>query len=277
MERRNNVIKVNEIVFGSEQFSNGEVSYKPVSIKQDNNVIELYFQDNKDIADLQFAVEFIRSEEPESKISLYMLYVPYGRMDRPIKGYAFSLKLFANIINRLNLDKIITLDNHSSGITDMIKNVFVQDINLYINKVTKIYEPDYLFFPDKGAMKKYPKILSQKILNTYPYFYGEKQRVLDDSREIISYELFNGELNLVGRRVLIIDDICCTGGTVIRVANIMKQRGVSDIALWVAHCENNVIKYPIVREDSPISKIYTCNSIIRNYQIPEIEFVKIVV
>ena len=51
----------------------------------------------------------------------------------------------------------------------------------------------------------------------------------------------------------------------------MKQRGAADVALWVAHCENNVIKYDIVREDSPISKIYTSNSIIRNYKIPEIQ------
>ena len=143
----------------------------------------------------------------------------------------------------------------------------------YIQKVIDKYQPDYLFFPDEGAMNKYPTLLSKDITSNYPYFYGEKERILDDSREIISYKLYNGELNLVGRKVLIIDDICCTGGTVIRAANIMRQRGVSDIALWVAHCENNVIKYPIVREDSPISKIYTSDSIIRNYHIPEIEII----
>lgn len=271
------MIKLNGIIFGSEEFSNGEVSYKPVEVNKSEelnrgvNRIDLYFQNNKDITDLQFAVEFIRNEDPNAEIHLYMLYVPYGRMDRPIKGYAFSLKLFANIINRLCLDKIVTLDNHSSGITDMIKNVYVQDINPYIYEVVRLYEPDYLFFPDKGAMKKYPNILNKDILESHPYFYGEKTRVLDDSREIISYELYNGDLNITGRKILIIDDICCTGGTVIRAANIMKQRGAADVALWVAHCENNVIKYDIVREDSPISKIYTSNSIIRNYKIPEIQ------
>ena len=271
------MIKLNGIIFGSEEFSNGEVSYKPVEVNKSEelnrgvNRIDLYFQNNKDITDLQFAVEFIRNEDPNAEIHLYMLYVPYGRMDRPIKGYAFSLKLFANIINRLCLDKIVTLDNHSSGITDMIKNVYVQDINPYIYEVVRLYEPDYLFFPDKGAMKKYPNILNKDILESHPYFYGEKTRVLDDSREIISYELYNGDLNITGRKILIIDDICCTGGTVIRAANIMKQRGAADVALWVAHCENNVIKYDIVREDSPISKIYTSDSILRNYCIPEIQ------
>jgi ribose-phosphate pyrophosphokinase len=267
------MIKLNNSIFGSEEFSNGEVSYKPVNIDPKTNNIELYFQNNKDIVDLQFAVEFIRDKEPDSAINLTMLYVPYGRMDRDIKGYVFSLKLFANIINQLKLDKIITLDNHSSGITDMIKNVETQNINPYIEKAIERFQPDYLFFPDKGAMKKYPEIISKEILSKYPYFYGSKERVLDDTREITSYNLYNGDLNLVGRKVLVIDDICCTGGTVLRAANIMKQRGVSDIALWVAHCENNVIKHSIVREDSPISKIYTSISIIRNYNIPEIEVI----
>lgn len=269
------MIKLNNSIFGSEEFSNGEVSYKPVKVFPDKNIIELFFQNNKDIADLQFATEFIRDREPNADIDLHMLYVPYGRMDRDINGYVFSLKLFAKMLNRLELNRIITLDNHSSGITDLIERVETLDINPYIETVIKKHQSDYLFFPDQGAMKKYPNVLSKEMLSRVPYFYGNKKRILDDSREITSYELYNGDLNLVGRRILIIDDICCTGGTVIRAANIMKQRGVSDIALWVAHCENNVIKYPIVREDSPISKIYTSNSIIRNYQIPEIEVIQL--
>lgn len=271
------MIQLNNNIFGSEEFSNGEVSYKPVKIDPEMNLIDLFFQNNKDITDLQFAVEFIRSEAPESKIHLSMLYVPYGRMDRQITGYVFSLQLFANMINRLHIDKIITLDNHSSGITDLIENVCVQDINPYIKEVLKLYRPHYLFFPDKGAMNKYPKILDQEILDTYPYFYGEKKRILDDSREIISYELYEEELNIVDKRILIIDDICCTGGTVIRAANIMKQRGAADTALWVAHCENNVIKHDIVRENSPISKIYTSGSIIRNYSLPEIQTIDVTI
>lgn len=267
------MIKVNGRIFGSEQFSNGEVSYKPVTVKPDHNMIELFFQDNKDITDLQFAVEFIRDKESRAEIELTMLYVPYGRMDRPINGYVYSLKMFSNIINRLEFTRIYTLDNHSKGIPDLLERVVELDINPYIEKVRELFQPDYLFFPDAGAMKKYPQKLNACARNQIPYFYGQKQRVLDDSREIISYELFNNDLSLTGKRILIIDDICCTGGTVLRAANIMRQRGVADIALWVAHCENNVIKYDIVRENSSISKIYTSDSIIRNYIIPEIEVI----
>ena len=266
------MIKLNGVIFGSESFSNGEVSYKPVKVYPKND-IQLYFQSNKDITDLLFAVEYIRDIEKDAYIDLYMDYVPYGRMDRPIDGYVYSLKMFANIINKCNFNQIITLDNHSTGVKDLINNVGERDLNPYIEEVIREFKPDYIFFPDGGAAKKYPDKLDCIKDGRFKYFYGKKQRVLDDSREIKYYEVVADGLRLEGKRVLIIDDICCTGGTVLEAANVLQRKGVSEIALWVAHCENNVIKYDIVRENSPISCIYTTNSIIRNYEIPEIRVI----
>lgn len=269
------MIKINKIIFGSEQFSNGEVSYKPAKLKHDINIIDLYLQDNKSITDLLIAVEFIRDQKPDSNIELYMLYVPYGRMDRPINGYVYSLKMFANIINRCNFDVIYTLDNHSTAIAELIHSVVeLKDLlNDYIEEVITFYKPDYLMFPDKGAMKKYPEILEVCRLNRIKYFYGNKERVFDDSRSLKYYEVFDNGLDLKGKRILIIDDICCTGGTVLETATILIKKGAMDIALWVAHCENNVIKYDILRDKSPIKKIYTSNSLVRNYQVTEIEVI----
>lgn len=269
------MVKANGTIFGSEQFSNGEVSYKPFQVNKDINRIDLYFQDNKDITNMLFAVEYIRSKEPESKIYLYMLYVPYGRMDREIDGYVFSLEMFANIINRCDIDVIYTLDNHTEEIKNKIHNVVELNglLNRYVDEVIKRYQPDCLMFPDKGAMARYPKLLDACISGRVPYFYGNKERVLDDSRLIKFYEVYDNEISLVGKKILIIDDICCTGGTVLEAAQILVRKGVSEIALWVPHCENNVIKYPIVREDSPVPKIYTSDTIIRNYEIPEIEVI----
>ena len=88
--------------------------------------------------------------------------------------------------------------------------------------------------------------------------------------------MFNLNVNLAGKKVLIIDDICCTGGTVLEASKVLKRKGASEIRLFVAHCENNVIKYDIVRETSPIDRIYTTDSIIRNYDIPEIKTMRII-
>lgn len=266
------MIKANGYSFATEEFSNGEVSYKPINLlNRDKVIIEVNFQSNKDLFDLFMLVSYVRDRKPDMKLVLVMYYVPYGRMDREIDGYLFSLKYFADYINNLHFDKVITLDNHSSGIAKMIHNVEETSVyNAIIYKVISDYQPDYLFFPDKGAYSKYPNKISSDILETHEFFYGEKKRVLDDTREIVSYELINNGLNLTGARILIIDDICCTGGTVLRAANVMKKQGVSEIALFVAHCEANVIKHDIVRDKSPVSKIYTTDSLYRDYTVPEI-------
>lgn len=259
------MLKTNGVVFGSDAFSNGEVSYKPFKVNTDKNNFELYFQSNKDITDLLFAVNYVKDLEPDSELHLKMLYVPYGRMDRPIDGYVYSLKMFAQIINSCGFKAVYTLDNHSKGIKNLINNVIELDLNHYIERVLYLYKPDILFFPDKGAYNKYPKILKCCLDNRISAIYGKKERVLDDSREIKYYEVFDNGIDLSDKKVLIIDDICCTGGTVLQAANVLLKKGVKDLALWVAHLESNVIKYDIVRKGTPLSTIYTTDSIIRNY------------
>lgn len=265
------MILVNGYTFGAEKFNSGEVSYKPVNIESGGNVIELFFEDNKDITDLMFLVEYIRDVAGfEKKLTLKMLYVPYGRMDRPISGYLFALKYFKNIINKMAFSEVITLDNHSEQTEEYLMRMVEEDLNPYIKKVLDRCKPDYICFPDKGAYRKYPKKIGATI-EGIQYFYGEKERVLDDSRKIYSYKLNTPDLPMTGKNVLIIDDICCTGGTAMIAAQEMMDKGAREINLWVSHCESNVIKYDIVREGSPIKKIYTSNSINRRYNIPEIE------
>lgn len=260
------MLKANNVVFGTDFFSNGEVSYKPFKANSDRNDFELFFQSNKDITDLLFAVNYVKDIEPGSDLYLRMLYVPYGRMDRPIEGYIYSLKLFAQIINSCGFKAVYTLDNHSEGIVKLINNVIELDLNSYIEDVLdNYYKPDILFFPDKGAYNKYPKILNCCLDGRLRAIYGKKERVLDDSREIKYYEVFDDGIDLTNKKVLIIDDICCTGGTVMQAANVLLKKGVSDIRLWVAHLESNVIKYDIVRKGTPLSAIYTTDSIVRNY------------
>lgn len=265
------MILMNGYTFGAEKFNSGEVSYKPVEIKKDHNTIELFFEDNKDITDLIFLVDYIRDVMGfDTKLTLKMLYVPYGRMDRQIDGYLFSLKYFKNIINKMYFNEVITLDNHSKQTEEYLMGFVEEDLNPYIEKVLKKFWPDYICFPDKGAYSKYPKKI-KKAIDGIKYFYGEKERVLDDSRKISRYKLNMTELSMEGKKVLIIDDICCTGGTAMIAAQEMRDRGASEINLWASHCESNVIKYDIVREGSPITKIYTSGSINRRYNIPEIE------
>ena len=42
------------------------------------------------------------------------------------------------------------------------------------------------------------------------------------------------------KKVLIIDDICCLGGTAYNAATQMKFKGASEVAFYISHCENGI-------------------------------------
>lgn len=272
------MIKINGELFGNEEFHNGEAIFKEVNLNSDNNIIEMVFKDNRDVANLIFARHYIFDKEPESKVSLIMLYCPYSRMDREINNQLFSMKYFADILSTLELDSVVVLDPHSKVCVDLLKehglNVIEACLKSYILKVIDDFQPDYICYPDKGAYNKYPDLLSG--INI-PYFYAEKTRDLSNKGKIIGYELVDAP-DLKDKKVLIIDDICCLGGTAYRAAREIKLAGGSKVAFYISHCENGIFAGKLLkkepfdpfckeanlpwRDSYTIDKIYTANTML---------------
>lgn len=257
----NSMIKVNNQAFGNEAFYNGEAIYKKVNLEDEVNTIEMVFQSNKDLGDMQIAATYIKTEKPKAKLELIMRYIPYSRMDREINEQLFSLDIFAKVINSMEFDKVYALDPHSGVSAGLIKNLELIDINTYVNKAIEEFKPDMLFFPDKGAMAKYPSIID--VCNgeeSIPYFYGNKVRDLNDKGRIIKYDIVTDGKDVRGKRVLIIDDICCRGGTFVWAAKEMVKLGVAHIGLYVSHCENSIFEGDIFKTEY-IEQVYTSGSL----------------
>ena len=235
------MITVNGAKFNDAEFHNGEVIFeKPSVVDEHLNIIEMNFEDNKDITAVLFAREYLADKVPDAECHLVMKYCPYERMDREINNQMFSMEYFASILDKFNFKKVYILDPHSDVCVDLLctENMDVQIINLkdYIDKVVEDFQPDYICYPDKGAYNKYPKVL--RGLNI-PYFYGQKTRDLANKGRIVDYELVNAP-DLKGKKVLIIDDICCLGGTAYNAAMQMKFAGAKEVAFYISHCENGI-------------------------------------
>lgn len=261
------MIKINGQVFKSEEFHNGEVIFERVGIiKEDLNVIEMNFKDNKDITALLFARQWLQDKCPNASCELIMKYCPYERMDREINIQLFSMKYFAEILSKFNFSKVYILDPHSDVCVDLLKNqnIEVEIINLenYVNKVIDAFKPDYIFYPDKGAAKKYPDVLKNIKI---PYFFGAKTRDLENKGRIKDYGLVNAP-NLQNKKVLIIDDICCLGGTAYNASVLMKEQGASEVAFYISHCENGVFVGNLLKTDEVgnyvVDKIYTADTML---------------
>lgn len=259
------MLVVNDFKFGQSYFPNQEVNYKKVPVSDDTNIIELYFEDTGDIASLHMAVAYIKDELKRRNVKfdttsliLYMPYLPYSAMDREIGNQLFSLKLFAKQLNSMGFCQISVLDLHNIEVAEKyIKNLDHIPVNKYTDQAIADFKPDVLFFPDRGAKRKYPGIMNTHGL---PFAYGNKVRDLEGKGRIIEYSIIQGDVELKDKRVLIVDDICRRGGTFILAANKLKKLGASAIALYVSHCEAGLITGGILNDDSPISRVYTTDS-----------------
>ena len=185
---------------------------------------------------------------------LRMPYVPHARMDR-VKNPedVFTLKYFCEVINSLNFKEVVIHDPHSEVCVALLNNVRVKTPENNVKEVIEAilgteHDLPVMFYPDKGAMKRYDGMLGLK------YAYGEKKRNWETGLELVGAE------NVVGKPILIVDDICSYGGTFAAAARELKAAGAGNIYMYVTHCEENIHKGDIFKENN-ITKVYTTRSI----------------
>lgn len=228
-----------------------------------NNTVPIswYYENDGEMAALLFLTKHIQNLGYD--VSLYLPYVPNARMDR-VKddNDVFTLKYFAEFINCLKFRKVVILDPHSDVAPALIDRVSVTYPHNLIKKAiesiireNKIEDEDsfMVFFPDGGAMKRYMGMVN------HPYMHGDKDR--DWKTGKIKGLYVQGDTSQIEDKIiLIIDDICCKGGTFYHSAKKLKELGAGKIYLYVTHCESTVFRGEILHGDL-IEKLYTTNSI----------------
>ena len=187
-------------------------------------------------------------------VVLDMPYIPHARMDR-VKSTedVFTLKYFAEIINSLHFTAVYVRDAHSNVSLALINNVYDWGVRGYIEIAVEKSGAQVLFFPDEGAMKRYSE------QSPMPYAFGMKKRDWDPGK-ILGLDIINAE-SVVGKDVLIVDDICSRGGTFFHAAKALKAAGAKSVSLYVTHLESTVILGEMASTDGLVDHIYTTESI----------------
>ena len=188
------------------------------------------------------------------EVVLDMPYIPHARMDRVKSDEdVFTLKYFAEVINSLNFKIVWVRDAHSNVSLALIDNVIDTGVEAYIRKAAELAGADAMFYPDEGAMKRYSDN-SEK-----PYAFGMKKRDWKTG-QILGLDIINAE-NIVGKDVLIVDDICSRGGTFYHSAKALKAAGAKSVSLYVTHLEETVTLGELAASDGLVDHIYTTESI----------------
>jgi ribose-phosphate pyrophosphokinase len=237
----------------------------------DYRIVWLYDND-EELFQLIALVKHIKSKG--GKVWLTLPYVPNARMDRTKNDdEVFTLKAFAETINWLGFEQVTICNPHSTVSEALFDRVSV-DFDCVVEDVKKIVDTstngiDVLYYPDLGAQKRYNDILAPFGL---PFAYGIKNRDWKTGK-ILGLNVVT-PIDLTGKNILIIDDICSRGTTFVKSAEKLKELGAGKIALYVTHCENTINDGEVLKNNGLIDIVYTTNSIFRGVASHKLKIVR---
>lgn len=233
LDQNFNPIEGTDIAFKLFSFSGGEPHIKIDSGFNVNEPVAITHRLSsfQCLGELCLAVDALR-RMGVAKISLFIPYFPGARQDRVmVLGEPLTVKVYADIINAMKLDKVTVFDPHSEVTPALLDNCEVVSNHAFIQEVIKRIGTDVrLISPDGGALKKIYK-LSEYLGGTAVTECGKSRDV--KTGKLSGFRVFDESLD--GADCLIVDDICDGGGTFIGLAEALKNKGAGKLYLAVSH------------------------------------------
>ncbi len=165
-------------------------------------------------------------------IKLIIPYFPAARQDRVmVAGEPLSVKVYASILNQLDLDEVLVYDAHSEVTPAVLDRSKVVTNHTFIKAVTAhLGAAVTLISPDGGALKKIYKVSA--FLDGMPVVECSKVREVKTGK-LSGFKVYADDL--AGANCLIVDDICDGGGTFMGLAKELKNKGAAKLYLAVSH------------------------------------------
>ncbi|MGN7811381.1 ribose-phosphate diphosphokinase [Flavobacterium sp. 22076] len=222
-----------EIKFQSFTFSGGEPHIKIVPDFDTNRKVTITHRLNSfnDLGLLCVTVDALRRMDVKI-IELFIPYFPAARQDRVmIPGEPLSVKVYADIINAMQLNKVFVFDAHSEVTPALLNNSTVIPNYAFIKEVlNKIGQNVKLISPDGGALKKIYKV--SEFLGGVEVVECSKSRDVKTGK-LSGFKVYEDDLQ--GMDCLIVDDICDGGGTFVGLAEELKKKNAGKLYLAVSH------------------------------------------
>ena len=215
---------------------------------------------NKNLMELLITVDAFRRASA-SRITAVIPYYGYGRQDRKVQSRTpITAKLVANLITTAGVDRVLVIDLHAGqiqGFFDIpVDNLFAAPPVLVKYFLTKKIEDVTIVSPDSGGVER-ARAIAKRMDATLA--------IIDKRRpEANVAEVMNVIGNVKGRNVVIVDDMIDTGGSIIKAAEALHDKGVKKIfaacthpvfsADAVSRFDNSVIDEIVVTNTIPIDK-----------------------
>ena len=190
------------------------------------------------------------------KIVVVMPYYGYARQDRKDKPrVAIGSKLIANLLVAAGADRIITMDLHAPQIQGYF-DIPVDHLDssaIFIPYIEKLKLQNLTFAaPDVGSTNRVREIAS---------YFSSEMVICDKHRkranEIASMVVIG---DVTDKDIILIDDICDTGGTLAKAANLLKDKGAKSVRALCTHPVLSGKAYENI-ENSVLEELVVCDTI----------------
>lgn len=247
-----------------EKFSDGEIS---MSINETVRGCDVYivqptsYPVNDNLMELLIMIDAFKRASA-GRINAVVPYYGYARQDRKVKARdPISAKLVANLITNAGADRVITMDLHCSQIQAFfdipVDHLFGMPI------ITNYYREKFgdddkltVVSPDLGSVARNRRFAEKLDI---PIAIVDKRRPRKNVSEV---------MNIIGdikdRKVILIDDMIDTAGTITNAANALKERGANEVYACCTHpilsgkaierIENSVIEELLVLDTVTLPK-----------------------
>jgi ribose-phosphate pyrophosphokinase len=204
------------------------------------------------------------------KVIAVIPYFGYARQDRKDKPrVSIGAKLVADVLSKAGVDRVITVDLHA----DQIQGFFDVPVDhlyassLFIPFIKQMQLPNVVIAsPDVGGTKRantYAKMLETDLVICHK---TRSKANLIDSMTVIG--------DVVGKDVIIIDDIIDTAGTITKAADLFLEKGANSVRAFATH---PILSGPAISriENSALTEVFFTDTIPLRKQSDKIKIISV--
>jgi ribose-phosphate pyrophosphokinase len=200
------------------------------------------------------------------KIIVVIPYYGFARQDRKDKPrVAIGAKLIATLLEAAGAHRVITMDLHAAQIQGFFE-VPVDHLDssaIFIPYIQQLKLQDLAFAaPDVGSTNRVREVAN---------YFNAEMVICDKHRkranEIASMVVIG---DVTGKDIVIIDDICDTGGTLVKAAALLKEKGAKTVRAMITHPVLSGKAYENI-ENSVLEELVVCDTIPLKYPSKKIQ------
>ena len=224
------------------RFSDGEVT---VEVHQNVRARDVFVVQstcaptNENLMELLIMVDALKRASAR-RITAVIPYYGYARQDRRPRSMRvpISAKVVANLLETVGVERVLTMDLHADqiqGFFDIpVDNIYASPVLLSDLK-SKAYPDLVVVSPDVGGVVR-ARALAKQL--------GSELAIIDKRRPKANVsEVMHVIGEIEGRNCVIMDDMIDTAGTLVKAAEVLKERGAKRV---FAYCTHPILSGPAV-------------------------------